>query len=127
MLLGISWIGPQYVVRRRRVLAPAAKNIDVEVGTHCQQRGGCGRAIYFGRARLGGRGPGDTQGTNWFKVATRFFGRREPRDWRRRLQFGLHRGLRNRDVPDVADLAMLFVERIVMPVADRLGAQYADR
>jgi hypothetical protein len=34
----------------------------------------------------------------------------------------MHRGLRDRNVPDVADLAMLFVERIVMPVADRLGA-----
>jgi len=44
------------------------------------------------------------------------FGDRKPRDRDGRLHFHLRRGLRYGDMPGVADLAMLFVRGVSMPM-----------
>ncbi len=53
------------------------------------------------------------------------FGDRKPRDRDGRLQFHLRRGLRYGDVPGVADLAMLFVRGVPMPVPSSLDGKEA--
>ena len=48
-------------------------------------------------------------------------------DWYGRLYGDLRRCLRNRSVPDVADLAMLLVGCLGVPVAGRIRTQGGDR
>jgi hypothetical protein len=49
------------------------------------------------------------------------------RDWRRSLNRDLSCRLRNRRVPNVADLAMLLVGRLGVPMAGRIRTQSGDR
>ncbi len=53
------------------------------------------------------------------------FGSRKSRDCDGRLRFYLRRGLRDGDVPGVADLAMLFVRGVPMPVPGSLHGKQA--
>lgn len=55
----------------------------------------------------------------------RFFGDRKSRDRHRRLHGHLRRGLRYGYMPDVADLAMLFVRGVPMPVSGGLHGKNA--
>jgi hypothetical protein len=48
-------------------------------------------------------------------------------DGRRRLCGYLRRGLRNRSVSDVTDLAMVFIVGVVVPVADRMRRERGQR
>ncbi len=57
----------------------------------------------------------------------RFFGERESRYRRSRLHGHLHRRLRNRSVSNMADLAMLLVVGVGVPVADRVRGQQTQR
>jgi len=52
-------------------------------------------------------------------------GRRKPRDRNGRQQFHLRHGLRHRHVSDVADLAMLLVRFVTMPVPGSLHGKQA--
>jgi hypothetical protein len=53
------------------------------------------------------------------------FGGGKSRDGNRRLRFQLRRGLRHGDVARMADLAMLFVRRVAMPVPCSLHGKQA--
>jgi hypothetical protein len=55
------------------------------------------------------------------------FGDRKASDCNGRLRFHLRRGLRYGDVARVADLAMLFVGGVPMPVAGSLHGKQAHR
>ncbi len=61
------------------------------------------------------------------RVKTEFliFGKRESSDRDGRLQFHLRRGPRYGDVAAVADLAMLFVRGVAMPVPGSLHGKQA--
>ena len=49
-----------------------------------------------------------------------FVSRKKALDWHKRLPFGLYRRLWDRCMPDMADLTMLLVKRVVVPMANRL-------
>jgi hypothetical protein len=77
--------------------------------------------------RLRGRCAGNAERANSFEVDNRLLSKRESCDRGGRLNRCLHRGLRDRGVPDVADLAMLLVAGVAMPVRDHMSTQRAHR
>ena len=78
---------------------------------------------YFSRVRLGGRSSRNAESMKCFEIETKVFSGCKSRDGNRRLCRGVGRRLRYRNVSNVADLAMLLVARLCMPVADRVRGQ----
>jgi hypothetical protein len=70
---------------------------------------------------LGGRSAGNPVGANRLEINERCIGRRETRDRLRRLKRQLRGGLRNRNAPGVAGLAIIVVG--AMPVERHVKAQ----
>ena len=62
---------------------------------------------------------------NRVEIKLLVFGDRKPRDRDGRLHFHLRGGLRYGDVPGMADLAMLFVGGVPMPVPGSLHGKQA--
>ena len=83
--------------------------------------------IYLGRTLLSRRGSRDTEGVNKFKIGRKFFGERESRNRSGCLHGHLRRRLWNRGMSNVADLAMILVVRVAMPVADRMRRERSER
>src|ERR1700721_1147013 len=79
----------------------------------------------FWNEGLNRRGAGDSMTAN--RVETKFlsFGDRKSSDRDGRLRFDLRRGLRYGDVAGVADLTMLFVGGVPMPVPGSLHGEQA--
>ena len=76
---------------------------------------------------LSRRSSRDAEGADKIKIGPGFLDERECRNRSRRLHGDLQRGLRNRGLPGVADLAMRLVVRVDMPVADRVRGQQGHR
>jgi hypothetical protein len=62
---------------------------------------------------------------NWVETKLLVFGDRESSDRDGRLRFDLRRGLRYGDVPGMADLAMLFVRGVPVPMPGSLHGKEA--
>jgi len=77
---------------------------------------------------LGGRCAGNAEGPDYVEVRGELFSKRDSSDRCRRLNGGRRRRLRDRGVPDMANLAMLLVVRVaIVPVSDRVSAQRTHR
>jgi hypothetical protein len=74
---------------------------------------------------LNRRRAGDSMTANRVETKLLVFGDRKPRDRYGRLHFHLRGGLRYGDVTRVADLAMLFVGGMPMPVPSSLHGKQA--
>jgi len=77
--------------------------------------------------KLNRRGAGNSVSAKRFTRNRFLVGRRKPRDRNGRQQFHLRQGLRHGDVTDVADLAMLLVRFVTVPVPGRLHGKQAHR
>ena len=73
--------------------------------------------------RLRGRCAGNAESASRLEVRRGLFGKRESCDQDGRLNRRLCRGLRDRGVPDVANLAMLLVVGGGVPMGDRMRTQ----
>jgi hypothetical protein len=114
-------------MRPRRIPALWLR-MNVEIHTRRATGAACWETmIYFGRTPLGWRGSRNAEGAYKFKIGRGFFGEREPRNGSGCLHGHLRRRLRNRGVADVADLAMILVVRVDMPVADGVRGQQDQR
>jgi hypothetical protein len=91
---------------------------------HALWAAGAGRNYSW---RLRGGCAGNAGGANWLEIRGGLLGKRESCDQDRRLNRRLCRGLRDRCVPDVANLAMLLVVSVAIPVGDRVRTKYAHR
>jgi hypothetical protein len=101
-------------------LNPSRWRNDVEIGTARLSGAGAGRNYSW---RLRGRCAGNAEGANRLEVRRGLFGKRESCDQDGRLNRRLCRGLRDRGVPDVANLAMLLVVGGGVPMGNRMRAQ----
>lgn len=84
-------------------------------------------AIQLGETALGGRSPGDAGRADEIEVWRGLVVDGETSDRRRRLSCDLRDGLRNRGVANVAELAVVFVVGVAVPVADGVGGQKRQR
>jgi hypothetical protein len=66
-------------------------------------------------------------GEYWIETGVLIVGKGEPRDLDGRLHLHPHRGLQRSDVANVANLAMLFVGGMAMPVGSPLHGKKAHR
>jgi hypothetical protein len=102
--------------------------MNVEIRTRRATGAACWETIiYLGRTLLSRRGSRNTEGVNKFKVGRNFFGERQSRNRSGRLHGHLRRRLWNRGVSNVADLAMILVVGVVVPVADRMRRERSQR
>jgi hypothetical protein len=102
--------------------------MNVEIRTRRATGAACwDTIIYFGRKPLSRRGSRNAEGANKIKFGRKFFSERESCDWRCCLHDHLRCRLRNRGVSDVADLAMILVVCVAVPVADRVRGQQNQR
>ena len=79
------------------------------------------------KERLGGRCARNAGRADKVEVRYGFIANREAGDGSPNLQGNFRRRLRNRGVADVADLAMIFVVRVRVPVADRMRSKKSQR
>jgi len=75
--------------------------------------------------KLGGRGARNAGIAIGFKNRSGFFSRREPCHRHGRLHYHMRRGLRDGDVPDLANLAVLLAASVRMPMAGGVKGQSA--
>jgi len=95
--------------------------MNVEIRTRRATGAACWESIvYLGRKLLGRRGSRNTEGVNKFKIGRKFLGEYDSRYGSRRLNGHLRGWLRNGRVSDMADLAMILVVLVGVPVADRM-------
>jgi hypothetical protein len=80
-----------------------------------------------GKTRLGRRGSGNARGPDEIETRRQFFRESDPRGGGSQLNGYSRRCLRNRSVADVADLTMIFVVGVGVPVADRVRRQKSER
>jgi hypothetical protein len=114
-------------MRPRRIPALWLR-MNVEIRTRRATGAACWETIiYFGRMLLSRRGSRNAESADKIKLGREFFGEREPHGRDRRLLDHLRRCLRNRGMSDVADLAMIFVVGMDMPVANRMRRQQGQR
>jgi hypothetical protein len=114
-------------MRPRRI--PALRlRMNVEIRTRRATGAACWDTnIYFGRKLLSRRGSRNTKGADEINFGRRFFSEREFCNRRSCLHGHFRRRLRNRSVSDMADLAMILVVRVDMPVAHRVRGQQDQR
>jgi hypothetical protein len=82
--------------------------------------------VFYERNLRDGRSAGNAMRTERFKLNCFFVRADESRDRNGREQCDLRRGLRNRNVPNVADLAMLLVGFVAVPVPGRLHGKQTN-
>jgi len=98
--------------------------MNVEIRTRRATGAACWETmIYFGKTFLSWRGSRNAEGADKIKFGRKFLGERESRNRSGCLRGHLRCWLRNRSVSDVADLAMVLVVRMNMPVTDRVRGQ----
>jgi hypothetical protein len=114
-------------MRPRRIPALWLR-MNVEIRTRRATGAACWETIiHLGRTFLSRRGSRNTEGVNKFKFGRKFFGERESRNRSGRLHGHLRGGLWNGRVSNVADLAMILVVRVGVPVADRMRRERSQR
>jgi hypothetical protein len=80
----------------------------------------------LGENALGGRGSRDARSAGEIQVRLRCVRDGETRHHGRRLKLYVRRGLRNRHVAHMADLAMIFIVPQGVPVADRVDRKEGE-
>lgn len=100
--------------------------MNVEVGTPLEKTSACKQTTRSIGERLSGRRAGRTVFADSREIENRSRESREAGHGGGRLQSGLRGRQRNRDVADVANLAMLLVVGIIVIVNQRVEAQRAD-
>jgi hypothetical protein len=83
--------------------------------------------IYLGRTLLSRRGSRNTEGVNKFKIGRKFLGEHDSRNRNGRLLGHLRGRLWNSRVSNVADLTMILVVRMGVPVAYRMRRERSQR
>lgn len=97
--------------------------MNVEIRTRRASGAACREKSISSKGRLRGRSARDTESARCFEIEAEVFSGCESRDGKRCLRRDLDRRLRNRGASDVADLAMLLVVGVTMPVGDHVDAQ----
>ena len=102
--------------------------MNVEIRTRRATGAACWETIiYLGRTLLSRRGSRNTEGVNELKIGRKFLSERDSRNRSRHLHGHLCGRLWNSRVPNVADLAMILVVGVVVPVADRMRRERSQR
>ncbi len=102
--------------------------MNVEIRTRRATGAACWeRIVYPGRTLLGRRGSRNTEGVNKFKIGRKFLGEYDSRYGSRRLNGHLRGWLRNGRMSNVANLAMILVVLVGVPVADRMRRERCER
>jgi hypothetical protein len=103
--------------------------MNVEFRTRRATGAACWEALKFEwkKTRLGRRSSGNARSPDEIETRRQLFRESDPRDRGSQLNRYLRRCLRNRCVADVADLAMIFVVRVGVPVADGVRRQKSER
>src|SRR6202034_2587161 len=83
-------------------------------------------SIELGKTRLSGRGSRDARGADKIRMGRRIVADGETRNGRDRLHGHLRGGLRNCRVAYMADLAVIFVVGLIVPVAYGVGSQQRE-
>jgi hypothetical protein len=114
-------------MRPRRIPALWLR-MNVEIRTRRATGAACWETIiYFGRTLLSRRGSRTAEGADKIKFGRNFLCDCESCNRSGRLHGHVRRRLWNRGVSDVADLAIVLVVRVAMPVADRVRDQQGQR
>ena len=102
--------------------------MDVDIRTRRATGAACWEiSIEWEKTRLRGRGSRDAGGANKIRMRRRFVADGETRDGRGRLHGHLRGRLGNCRVAYMADLAVIFVVGLIVPVAYGVGSQQRKR